>query len=202
MKLRGSGRGRRIAVEAGSIKSVASAAGQSLLHPRAGANPAAAQSVAECSRQPGWRTPSRCSLARQRLPSVAPRARQTLTGGWPISREHYRVPASETMMAWSSRPRPRPPRGIEQLGGRANRAGGGVRRLVGAKVDVACPPLSSAEGQPHEITAGADTQFLVGVPQVVLHGSPAQEQLSGHVSIGAPAADQGGDLLLLRGQLQ
>src|SRR5215470_5783873 len=58
----------------------------------------------------------------------------------------------------------------------------------------------SAEVEPNEVTAGADTELLVGVAQVVLHGSPAQEKLSGHVTVGVPAADQGGDLLLLRGQ--
>ena len=65
-----------------------------------------------------------------------------------------------------------------------------------------CLRLGSAEGEPHEISAGADTQLLIGVAQVELDGSPAQEELSGHVSVGVPAADQRGDLLLLRGQLQ
>src|SRR5262245_39415824 len=77
------------------------------------------------------------------------------------------------------------------------------RHVEGAgKVEVSCPRLGSVNGEPHEISAGADTQLLVGVVQVELDGSPAQEQLSGHVSVGVPAADQGGDLLLLRGQLQ
>ena len=63
-------------------------------------------------------------------------------------------------------------------------------------------PPTRAKVEPNEVTAGADAELLVGVAQVVLHGSPAQEELSGHVSVGVPAADQGGDLLLLRGQLQ
>jgi hypothetical protein len=70
------------------------------------------------------------------------------------------------------------------------------------EVDASCPRHGSAEGEPHEISAGADTQLLVGVTQMELDSSPAQEQLSGHVGVGVPAADQGGDLLLLRSQLQ
>src|SRR5262245_44600920 len=104
-----------------------------------------------------------------------------LTAGppWILFRARRRANCSPTPRACPTASRTRrSPRGCART-----RAGGG-----------------SVEVESNEVTAGADTELLVGVAQVELHGSPAQEQLSGHVGVGVPAADQGGDLLLLRGQ--
>ena len=92
----------------------------------------------------------------------------------------------------------RPTRGYERVSP-SGRSGITITLCRARGVDVFCPSLGSAEGELHEISAGADTQLLVSVAQVKLDSSPAQEQPSGHVSVGVPAADQGGDLLLLRG---
>lgn len=63
VKLRGCGRGRRIALKAGSIKRAAPAVGRSLLHPRPGANPATIRRRVLCA--------SRLAHTKQMFPGMA-----------------------------------------------------------------------------------------------------------------------------------
>ena len=196
MKLRGSGRGRRIAVKAGWIKRAVPAAGQ----------PSGTRGPARIRRRERF-TPARLAYTKPMLRDTAALPSVTHCPANP----HRGLADQPRALPCPWHPRRRWPnrhaRTLGRLQGLSSSAvarAGQVEEYAASwarTVDGACPRLGSAEGQPHEITAGADTQFLVGVPEVVFHGSPAQEQLSGHVSIGAPAADQVGDLLLLRGQL-
>jgi len=80
VKLRGSGRSRRIAPKAGSIKRAAPAVGQSLLHLRAGANPAARNPSPSVHVSPAGAHQADAPGMAAALPLVAPRAGEPSPG--------------------------------------------------------------------------------------------------------------------------
>src|SRR4051812_15350597 len=70
---------------------------------------------------------------------------------------------------------------------------GGGHRLEGAG--------ALAHDAVGELGAGGHAELPERLAQVVLHGARADEELGGDVPVRLPAADQGGDLCLLGGEL-